>query len=275
MRGLRVCAGDNAMSRWSRCAALLLAAACFPLMAAEPAKRNAMPDFTGVWRISESLTPVDPRVGQAISLEAVLAGFRRDVLARVVNNIRRGMPGGSGYCVPAAFTGPMGYGVAPMGIFPVNFEILASPGRLTVIDELGVVRRLYLRDTPPPDALDESNAGTSVARWDGSQLLVRTTGLNPVAKVIVGAAGTELGHNARIEERISMPQADVLQITTTVAAPDLYAAPVTTTNRYRREASGMMFEISTCSPDDRSYDPLTDKERFDATPPKDLPPPPR
>jgi hypothetical protein len=36
-----------------------------------------------------------------------------------------------------------------------------------------------------------------------------------------------------------------------------------------------MFEISTCTPNDRSYDQATDKERFDATPPPDLPPPPR
>src|SRR4030095_8966695 len=102
--------------------------------------------------------------------------------------------------------------------------------------EMGVVRRLYLRATPPPDALDESNAGTSIARWDGQQLVVQTTGLNSSARVIVGAAGTELGRNARMDERFSLPQPDVLEIITTVTAPDLYTAPVTTTNRYRRDA---------------------------------------
>jgi hypothetical protein len=281
MRGLRVCACDgksvirHPASNAVRALSMLLA--CTVLQAAEPASapRTATPDLTGVWRIAEALTPT-AGARPAISLEAVMSKFRREAVTRFVSNVREGrMPADRGYCTPSAFTGPLGYGMAPMGAFPVNFEILTSPGRLTLIDEMGVVRRLYLRDTPPPDALDESNAGTSIARWEGSQLVVQTTGLNPAARVIIGAPGTELGRNARIEERFSLPQPDVLQIVTTVTAPDLYAAPVTTTNRYRRDANGIMFEISICSPDDRSFDQATGKERFDATPPGDLPPPPR
>lgn len=255
--------------------ALVLVLACSALPAAEPApaSRPALPDFTGVWRIAESLTPVDPRVGSALSLPAVLSKFRPEVLTRAESNVRR--PVDRGYCAPSAFTGALGYGVAPMGIFPVNFEILSSPGRLTLIDELGVVRRLYLRTTPPPAALDESNGGTSIARWDGQQLVVQTTGLNSAARIIIGIVGTELGRNVRIDERFSLPQPGVLQVITTVTAPNLYAAPVTTTNLYRREASGTMVEISICSANDRSFDLATGAERFDATPPPDLPPPPR
>jgi hypothetical protein len=253
---------------------LVLALACSALHAAEPAPapRNAMPDFTGVWRISESLTPLDPGVREAISVPAVLAKFKPEVRTRALRNVRG--PLDRGYCAPSAFTGPLGYGVAPMGIFPVDFEILSIPGRLTLITEMGVVRRIYLRNTPPPDALDESNAGTSTARWDGQQLVVQTTGLNPTARVIVGINGTELGGNARIEERFSMPQPGVLQIITTVSAPQLYAAPVTTTNLYRRIPSGTMVELSICSASDRSFDLTTGAERFEATPPPDLPPPP-
>jgi hypothetical protein len=256
--------------------ALLLMLACGVPRAGEPAtaSRTTVPDLTGVWRISEALTPVSPGGPPAISLAAVVSKLKRDVAARVANNLRRGLLADRDYCTPGAFVGHLGYRMS-VGIVPVNFEILGSPARLTLIDEMGVVRRLYLRDTPPPDALDESNAGTSIARWDGAQLVVQTTGLNPAARVLIGIAGTELGRNARIEERFSLPQPDVLQIITTVTAPDLYAAPVTTTNRYRRDAKGMMFEITFCSPDDRSFDLATDKERFDATPPGDLPPPPR
>lgn len=265
----------NRLAGCSAAVALALLLACGMPHAAEPtaAPRNAMPDLTGVWQISQSLTPVASGAGEAISLGTVLSKFRPDVITRAENSVRR--PVDRGYCAPSAFTGPLGYGVAPMGIFPVNFEILTSPGRLTVIDELGVVRRLHLRTSPPPNALDESNAGTSIARWDGQQLVVQTTGLNSAARVIIGIVGTELGRNARIEERFSLPQPGVLQIVTTVTAPELYAAPVTTTNRYRRDASGTMFEISICSWNDRSFDLTTGAERFDATPPGDLPPPPR
>jgi hypothetical protein len=256
--------------------ALVLMLACTVLRAGEPVPttRAAVPDLTGVWRISEALTPVGPGGAPPISLAAEVSKLKSDVATRVAANLRRGLQADRDYCAPGAFVGPLGYRMS-VGIVPVNFEILGSPGRLTLIDEMGVVRRLYLRDTPPPDALDESNAGTSIARWDGPQLVVQTTGLNPAARVLIGIAGTELGRNARIEERFSLPQPDVLQIITTVTAPDLYAAPVTTTNRYRRDGKGMMFEITSCSPDDRSFDLATDKERFDATPPGDLPPPPR
>jgi hypothetical protein len=251
--------------------------ACSALLAAEPASAPAkpMPDFSGAWRITEALTPVAPGAPPAISVPGVLSKVRSDVRARISRNERRDTLANRGYCGPPAFTGSLGYSFAPMGPFPVRFEILTSPGRLTLIDELGVVRRLYLRNTPPPDALDESNAGTSIARWDGSQLVVQTTGLSPAAKVILGIAGTELGRNARIEERFSLPQPGVLQIITTVTAPELYAAPVTTTNRYMPVPDGTMLEISNCSPTDRSYDLATGTERFDATPPSDLPPPPR
>jgi hypothetical protein len=258
-------------------AALAQALACSVLFAAEPAAApsRAMPDFTGAWRITEALTPVAPGAPPAISLPGVLSKLRPDARTRAMRNERPDTLVNRGYCAPPAFTGPLGYGFAPMGPFPVRFEILASPGRLTLIDELGVVRRLYLRNTPPPDALDESNAGTSIARWDGSQLIVQTTGLSSVAKVILGVAGTELGRNARIEERFSLPQPGVLQIVTTVTAPELYAAPVTTTNRYMPVPNGTMLEISICTSADRSYDLATGAERFDATPPSDLPPPPR
>lgn len=266
MNRLTACSGAGALA--------LLLAYGMP-RAAEPASapRNAMPDLTGVWQISEAVAPAGSGAGDGISLGAVLSKFRPEVITRAENSARR--PVDRGYCAPSAFTGPLGYGVAPMGIFPVNFEILASTGRLTVIDELGVVRRLHLRTAPPPEALDESNAGTSIARWDGQQLLVQTTGLNSGARVIVGIVGTELGRGAKIEERFSLPQPGVLQIVTTVTAPQLYAAPVTTTNRYRRVANGTMFEISICSWNDRSFDVTTGAERFDATPPGDLPPPPR
>lgn len=256
--------------------ALVLMLSCGALSAAEAASvtRKPTPDLTGVWQISESLTPAEPGVGPAISVPAVLSKIRRDRVANVMSNLRRGLQADRGYCAPSAFTGPLGYRMS-VGIFPVNFEILYGPERVVLIDETGVVRRLHLRATPPPDALDESNAGTSVARWDGTQLVVQTTGLNPAAQVLIGIAGTELGRNARVEERFSLPKPGVLQVITTVTAPDLYAAPVTMTNLYRRDPKGTMFEISTCSPNDRSFDLATGKERFEATPPGDLPPPPR
>jgi hypothetical protein len=176
-------------------------------------------------------------------------------------------------CGRPVFNGAMGYVMVPPALLPVAFEILPSPGRLTLLDGRGLVRRVYLRDTTPQDALDESPGGISIARWEGRTLFVQTTGLDPDNQLII--PDTELGRGARIEERISLVAADELEIVTTVMAPELYKAPVTSTSRYRRMQDRTFVEYSDCgNEEDRALDPATGGERFDMTPPADLPPPP-
>lgn len=251
---------------------LIAVIAWLPAMAAQSASRT--PDLTGIWRIVDFELPPPVGPGPPPSLRAALPLLRPDVAARIMANARGGPPADRGYCAPAAVSGPLGYYTAPPTRLNVNFEILSSPGRLTVIDEMSMVRRLYLRATPPADALDESNAGTSIARWNGAELVVHTTGLNPHSLVILSMPGTEIGGGAQIEEHFTLVAPDQLQIVTTVTAPALYAAPVTTTNRYLRDPNYTMLEISVCAPDDRAFDNVSKTERFDATPPSDLPPPP-
>jgi len=43
---------------------------------------------------------------------------------------------------------------------------------------------------------------------------------------------------------------------------------------FRRDREHVFHEASHCAHDDRSVDPETARERFDLTPPADLPPPP-
>ena len=174
---------------------------------------------------------------------AAMPLLRPDVAARLR---AAGQSADRGYCAPPRFTGAVGYLVLPVAKVFIGFEILASPGRLTMLDESGLIRRLYLRDAPPANALDESNSGNSVARFDGRTLVVRTTGLNPETVTIKGVPDSALGHNAQVVERMTLVGADVLEIVTTVTAPELYAAPVVTTNRYRRDP-GMLLELTFCS----------------------------
>lgn len=255
---------------------LLLTGAGFSAsaIAAEPA-----PDFTGTWRMQlapdaagKITPPAAPGAGPPPMVIAAMPLLRPDVAARLR---AAGQSADRGYCAPPRFTGAVGYAVLPIAKLFIGFEILASPGRLTMLDETGLVRRLYLRDAPPANSLDESNSGTSIARFEGRTLVVRTTGLNPETVTIKGVPGSALGHNAQVLERMTLVGADVLEIVTTVTAPELYAAPVVTTNRYRRDPQGLLLELTFCSESDRSYDATRRVERFEATPPPDLPPPPK
>jgi hypothetical protein len=246
---------------------------CASAIAAESA-----PDFTGTWRMQlapdasgKIVPPAAPGAGPPPMVIAAMPLLRPDVAARLR---AAGQSADRGYCAPPRFTGAVGYAVLPVAKLFIGFEILASPGRLTMLDETGLIRRLYLRDAPPANALDESNSGNSIARFEGRTLVVRTTGLNPETVTIKGVPGTALGRNAQVLERITLVGPDLLEIVTTVTAPELYAAPVVTTNRYRRD-SGMLLELTFCSESDRSYDAATGAERFEAKPPPDLPPPPK
>jgi hypothetical protein len=145
-------------------------------------------------------------------------------------------------------------------------------GRVTMAVESGLVRRIYLRDRPPAGALDVSRSGTSIGRWDGTTLVVETTGLDPNARVVPGSV---LGPDARVVERIALVDAETLRIETTVTAPTLLSAPRSIRQVYRRARERVFTDFDPCVEGDRSYDRATGQDRFVKTPPAGLPPPPK
>jgi hypothetical protein len=151
------------------------------------------------------------------------------------------------------------------------FEILYTPGRVTMAVESGLVRRIYLTAKPPENALDISRSGTSIGRWEGKTLVVETSGLDPNAPL---APGSTLGPQAHVVERIALIDNDTLEIEATLTAPAVLASPLTSRMQYRRARDRVFTEFDTCVDDDRSLDRTTGLDRFDKTPPADLPPPP-
>jgi hypothetical protein len=231
-----------------------------------------LPDFAGSW------TPLTPPFVLAPPRAESAAGaalppptacplppeFKPEVVARCRETLeqRRGV---REFCATQAFVGrpPAGAGGA--------FEILFTPGRVTMAVESGLVRRIYMRDEPPAGSLDESVGGTSVGRWEGTTLIVNTTGLDPNAVI---APGSAIGGGAHVLEKIALVDADTLQIEATLTAPAVLTAPLTATQRYRRAPDRVFTDFDTCVDGDRSVDRATGRDRFDKTPPADLPPPP-
>lgn len=173
------------------------------------------------------------------------------------------------YCRPPQFVGFSGG-------FVGNVEILFTPGRVTLTDEQGLIRRIYTDGRPLPTDVDDTNTGTSVGHWEGDALVVETVGINAAAKYPGSQSGAiPIGRNVRITERISLKDKDTLQFEVETVAPDIFTAVDKRVRLYSRIAGKQAAsEISFCVDYDRSIDPDSGKQRFDMTPPADLPPPP-
>jgi len=83
-----------------------------------------------------------------------------------------------------------------------------------------------------------------------------------------------IGKNVRISERITLKDENTLEFEVTTVAPDVLTRPDKRTRVYTRVNKQAAREVSFCVDADRSIDPATGKQRFDMTPPGDLPPPP-
>jgi hypothetical protein len=169
------------------------------------------------------------------------------------------------YCRPWTFAGLSGN-------FTEALEVLFTPNRVTLTNERGLLRRIYTDGQPPPADPDLTNTGLSLGHWEGQTLVVETASINPRAPY---ANGVALGRDAAITERISLEDPSTLKFEVVTVAPEIMTAPDRRTWRYKRMAKTRGNEISFCSDNDRSIEPGTGKQRFDLTPPTDLPPPPR
>jgi hypothetical protein len=173
------------------------------------------------------------------------------------------------YCRPQQFTGYNGG-------FIESVEFLFTPGRVTLTNERGLIRRIYTDGAPLPSDPFPSNTGTSVGHWEGQTLIVETIGINPQAKFPSPErqGAVAIGSNAKITERITRTSPDALEIEREVVAPDIFTAPDKRKFVYRPVLKKRAGEITLCADNDRAIDPATGKQRFDMTPPADLPPPP-
>jgi hypothetical protein len=230
------------------------------------ASLKALPGFGGAW------VPDTPMFNGAVvragGPQPMRPEIRPEVVARYAAGMERylsGAPVDRGYCLPATFAGQM-----PMDAGG-SLEILLNPGRVTIAVESGLVRRIYLRDTPPPGALQESRGGVSYAHWEGRTLVVHTTGISRNAEFL---HGIPVGRGATVLERISLRGSGALEIKATTTAPDVLLAPLTTVNVYKRAHGRLFTDFDTCVKTDRSFDQTGAVERFDVAPPPDLPPPP-
>ena len=220
----------------------------------------ALPDWSGWWGIGSPLSVEFQKIPPPWKPEYVDALGKPRAGDEEFERTR--------YCQPAAFSGYSGG-------FVENVEFLFTPGRVTITNEGGLVRRVYTSDAPRPEEADDSNTGTSIGRWEGQTLVVETSAISPKVRYPGAYPGAvPVGRNVRITERISLRDRDTLQFDIVTHAPDIFTAPDRRTRVYTRLPKPHAKEITFCTDFDRAIDPSTGNQRFDLTPPADLPPPP-
>ncbi len=226
------------------------------------AREATLPDWGGTWGAPRQSLLDSTAALQAALKPAGLAAYnsyRGKALADELD-IRQT------YCRALTFGGFSGG-------FRGNIEFLFTAGRVTVISEAGLVRRLYTDGRALPTTPEPTDGGTSVAHWEGETLVVRTIGLRPDAYAF-NVPGTMVGEGASVTERMFLKDAATLQVDATLDAPELLERAVMVSFRYERARDVAMSSYSPCPEYDRSVDPVTGHQRFDMTPPADLAPPP-
>jgi hypothetical protein len=232
----------------------------------------ALPDFSGWWYWETAAdgefplpfadAPFKDEIAKQV--DVVRESFRQ---ARLPDLADLGIDQRRAYCVPPRFAGFNGG-------FEDSIEFLFTPGRVTITNEGGLIRRIAL-DATLPAAVEESNAGTAVAHWEGQTLVVETIGTHGEA----ATGALRPGRNVRYVEHISLREPEVLQIVVRITAPDVLKAPYETTLVYRRDSNHVYHDgslsMNSCLENDPSIDPVTGRQRLDMTPPPDLPPPPK
>ncbi len=262
-------------------AATLLLAGCSATEPGKPADTQAaapgmsyeslaaLPDWSGAWgALVRPTTPVTDMLLKEPSplLPATLAELRATRKA-TDEGIDPGLATDD-YCRPFA------YGGLNAGL-EGRIEFLFTPGRVTLTTENGLIRRIYTDGRKLPDDIEESNSGTSVGHWEGKTLVVETAGLNPRADIFGVRTAPSIGRNARTTEHIFVRDDGVLEVDTVLDAPEVFRQPLQFNMTYQRIGSRPMGEYNACPKYDRAIDPATGKQRFDLTPPSDLPPPPK
>jgi hypothetical protein len=239
--------------------------ACGLSMAAGEASADdapALPDWSGWWGLDNAynleVSRFHPPPLRPADLAALRTAPARDVNADPLR-----------YCRPRQFTGYSGG-------FAESVEFLFTPGRVTLTNESGLIRRIYVDGRAVPDDAEETYTGTSVGHWEGQTLVVQTVAIHPDARYPEShhPGWMRIGKHVRITERIALKDANTLEFEIVTVAPELFTAPDRRRRTYTRVPKQLAREVNFCVEFDRSFDPQTRTQRFDMTPPADLPKPP-
>jgi hypothetical protein len=183
---------------------------------------STQPDISGLWVINSA-----PAFGFAPDGSVpTLIGQYKVLYDKRLRAMKAGHPvdDPTANCEPA--------GLPHIDIVPYPFEIMQTPGRVTMLFEYdSVVRRIPLDGAPYPGDDMPLYYGSSAGHWVGTTLVIETTNIREDTQL--DDTGIPHSDALRITERIRRIDHATLESRITLTDPKAYADPFTVTRIYK------------------------------------------
>jgi len=151
---------------------------------------------------------------------------------------------------------------------PGRFEFLITPGRVTYIDEIGTIRRIWTDGRHFPPKIEPSLQGYSIGHWEnGRTLVVETRFISPQADLFM-VGPLKATTQTHVKERFFVKDGMHLEVQVTVTDPQIFTRPYIYQRTFKKLPG--TFEVGDCA----LYNRDTGHGTVDLTPPPDVVSPP-
>ena len=119
----------------------------------------------------------------------------------------------------------------------LGYQIIQGPGHVVLFSEYGQMRFISLERRSPLGPSIRLFGGDSQGRWEGNTLIVETTNLAVPGATgfgVLDQQGTPISEAARLVERYTSVDPDVIAVEVTVDDPKMYTQPWTAAGAYVR-----------------------------------------
>lgn len=233
---------------------------------AQPAARQTLPDWGGLWSMQggtvfdrASVQPPDGRAGEPGVRE--FPPYTEEWEARYRKNLEQ--------VAADRFADPISTCGTPAGFprvlnLPDAYEFAVTPGAVYILTENGPnIMRIYTdgRKHPASEDLWPTYTGASVGHWEGDTLVFTTISTKGASDndVIVDRTGLVLSDASRITTRMRKVDDTTLEAQILVEDSKALKAPWRVTKRYRRQQPGNWAWDYACAENNRN--PITGSGR--------------
>ena len=225
-----------------------------------PFIKPAGADFSGVWNmLPQHPRDFDPQAGMVRENPPLKPEWMAEWL-----KTRQRKDAGMRIWDPAIHCLPPGMPHMMNGSYP--FEVLMTPGRVTVLTELfNETRRIWTdgRQHPPADELEYTFDGHSIGHWEGATLVIDTVGLRP--ETVIDVAAVPHSDQLHVTERVHLVSKDALDWTITLEDPVVLDKPWTETKHFTRAPATDGIREYACADNkhhDDKYAPSPDDDKY-------------
>jgi len=218
-------------------AALLLSAPCVLAALDAPVFEQpppGTPNFTGKWAMPRPVTHLLNSEGKEPPLNAAgKAEYDRRQAAVKAGNKKID-----------PISDCLMHGTPRLLYAPYPFLILQTTRSINFVHEANHTVRIIYWDKQLPEDPDPDYLGYSIARFEGSTLVIDTIGLND--KTWLDYSGLPHGEKLKVQERYTLSGHNTIKGTIRITDPDFYTAPWTTSLTLNRQP-GMDLKENVCT----------------------------